>query len=146
MPEPDVSILLPRLPDIKRIGGNRRGHWAAEYRAFLEDSLEWQVAFCMAVPEPWLLTQTARYGGPVSLRFTITWPHSKKGRLPDRDNTQAALKTLIDCLETWHMVGQGKTRGFAGIIKDDSQVQSIDIVYQRGDTGSTLLELWEVRE
>lgn len=61
------------------------------------------------------------FGGEVDVDILVTWPRSKRGRVPDADAHASMCKPLCDALAD------------VGIIADDAQIRRISYQRTRGD-------------
>ena len=137
------ELILRRLPDIKNIGGNRRHpNWWEEAKAFKNDRQMWIGAMLLAGCHPANIGDFPILAGRVGYTVKITTPAP---RFPDEDNTQAALKPLLDLLEVPRFVKANVIRGYLGVIRDDKYLSRLEPIYWiAGDIESTHLCFWEL--
>ena len=134
-----LQLEFPRLPDFQAVGGNRRGHWAKEYRARQLERSAW-ITELMALGYP--PQETAVMESPIEAHVTFFFPSNRRGPRPDKDNAMTALKDLFDVLEVWRATNRNRsTRGYAGIIVDDRDITHIHLEYANGPEAKTIVQL-----
>jgi Holliday junction resolvase RusA-like endonuclease len=134
-----ISVDLPRLPDFKAVGGNKRGHWSKEYKARKAERTFWQWELIAA---GYKRRTTALLQPPYNVTIVLAFPKSRPGPRPDKDNATAALKDLLDTLEPAHMTGNSTMRGFAGLISNDKDIATLAVEYTAGDAPNTAIHIW----
>lgn len=113
-----LTMSLPRLPDMSRVGGNSRHYdWRVKAREWNAEQDAWIIEMgMMEIPQ----FEKAQITGPFHLKITLHFPTQ---RHPDFLNAAYALKPLEDLLEPWRIINNNQvTRGHLGWIADDNNV------------------------
>ena len=139
-----ILLEFNRLPNFKAVGGNRRGHWRAEYTARTQERNAWIEEMVIM---GYKSRDTAMMESPIDARVQLVFPTSKRGPRPDKDNAISAMKDLFDCLEPWRTTNRNRsTRGFAGLFVDDKDIVSLHLEYLTGSAPKTLIHLQTLPE
>ena len=150
---PDYTIAINRLPNFQDIGGNRRHFNAwAEYRAFKLDKRRWVDQLTLDGYRSNGIGSVPYLAGAIgyTVTFFIASEHElARHKRRDEDNAQAALKTLLDVLETPRIIGATNVRGWLGVYDNDNQLERIDSIrYEHNPNvaalSMTTLRFWEL--
>lgn len=105
-----TMMSLNKLPNMSKVGGNRRpGHWAQRQRWFREEKEDW----IAAIREKY--ADLPLFVGKVSMFVGVAFLRERRR---DEDNIIASLKPLLDALV------------HVGVVEDDSQF-SVSLVRHR---------------
>ena len=116
-----ISVGLPALPDLPKVGSNaRKAHWAQVARFKREERDKWRILLIQAG----YTLRTAEEGpvlrSPVHITATL---YFRDHRLPDEHNLAEAIKVLVDLLQVNRLIqlsgSSWRQTGFSGLIDDD---------------------------